>query len=382
MIIEKIEAWPVRLPRDFAQAMGGAGTPTRLAGGAGDYRWSEVYPALYSVNYETALVKVTLDSGVVGWGEAQAPLAPEVACEIVRLLLTPALIGVPFDGSRAALEWMWDRMYATMRVRGQTGGFMMDAVSSVDIALWDIAGKLAQKPIAALLSENPAWRLPAYVSGLPLVGRGEAALPYRDAGFTRFKLFYDTPKVGEFLESVDQMPAGTSYAVDALWRFDLDEAIRFGRELDKRKVLWFEAPLLPESPAEHAELARKLTTPIALGESYRTRYEMAPFFREGALRVYQPDLGRVGITEGVRLASMATMAKADVVPHLSIACGPQIAAALQFSAAVHCHLVEYNPQVLAIANRFLRTPLTLEGDSYVVPDGPGLGIEINEAALP
>lgn len=382
MMIEKIEAWPVRLPRDFAKAMGGAGTPTRLAGGAGDYRWSDVYPALYSINYETALVKVTMADGIVGWGEAQAPLAPEVACEIVRLLLAPAIVGMPFDGSRAAIEWLWDRMYATMRVRGQTGGFMMDAVSGVDIALWDIAGKLAGKPIAAMLSENPAWWLPAYVSGLPLTGRGAAAVPYRDAGLTRFKLFYDTPHVGAFLESLDEMPADTSYAVDALWRFDLAEAIRFGLELDQRKALWFEAPLLPESPFEHAELARKVTTPIAIGESYRTRYEMAPFFREGALRVYQPDLGRVGITEGMRLANLATMAKADVVPHLSIACGPQIAAALQFSAAVHCHLVEYNPQVLAIANRFLKTPLRMEGDSYIVPDGPGLGIEINEAALP
>ncbi len=382
MIIEKIEAWPVRLPRDFSKAMGGAGTPTRLAGGAGDYRWSEVYPALYSIHYETALVKVTLADGTVGWGEAQAPLAPEVPCEIVRLLLAPALVGVSFDGSRAAVEWLWDRMYATMRVRGQTGGFMMDAISGVDIALWDIAGKLAGKPIATLLSESPSWRLPAYVSGLPLAGRGAAAIPYRDAGLTRFKLFYDTPHTGDFLRSLDEMPAGTSYAVDALWRFALEDAIRFGQELDQRKALWFEAPLLPENAAEHAELAREVSTPIAIGESYRTRYEMAPFFREGALRVYQPDLGRVGITEGMRLASMAVAAKADVVPHLSIACGPQIAAALQFSAAVHCHLVEYNPQVLAIANRFLKTPLRLDGDCYVVPDGPGLGIEMDEAALP
>jgi len=382
MIIQKIEAWPVRLPRDFGKATGGAGTPTKLVGGAGDYRWSEVYPALYSVNYETALVRVTMSNGLVGWGEAQAPLAPEVACEIIRLLLAPALKGQEFDGSRAALEWSWERMYSTMRVRGQTGGFMLDAISGVDIALWDIAGKIAQKPIAAMVAESPAWRLPAYVSGLPAVGRREAAIGYRDVGFTRFKLFYDTPEVPAFLESIDTMPEGTAYAVDALWRFDLPDATRFGKELDQRGALWFEAPLHPESPAEHSKLAKRLKTPVAIGESYRTRFEMAPFFRERALRVYQPELGPCGITEGLRLAAMATDAKTDVVPHLSIACGPQIAAALQFAAAVHCHVVEYNPQVLTIANRFLHAPLRVEGDTYVVPQEPGLGIHMNEAALP
>lgn len=382
MRIEKLEAWPVRLPRDMGKATGGAGTPTKLALGNGDYRWSEVYPALYSVNYETALVRVTMSDGLVGWGEAQAPLAPEVACEIIRLLLTPAILGEPLDGSVDAIERMWDRMYATMRVRGQTGGFMLDAISAVDIALWDIAGKMCGKSIAALADTAPQWRLPAYVSGLPAKGRRDAALAYRDAGFTKFKLFFDTHLEGEFLQGLDEMPPRTRTAVDALWRFDLDEATRFGHELDQRDVLWFEAPLPPESASDHAELARRLRCPIALGESYRTRYEMGPFFDQRALRVYQPDLGRVGITEGLRLASMATEARADVVPHLSIACGPQIAAALQFAAAIHCHMVEYNPQVLEIANRFLRTPLALIGDEYVVPSGPGLGIEVNEAALP
>ena len=87
MKISAIEAIPVRLPRERDKAVRTAGSPTPLVDGAGDYRWSAVFPVLYAVHFETALVKVTLDSGLIGWGEAQAPLAPEVACAIVDRLL-------------------------------------------------------------------------------------------------------------------------------------------------------------------------------------------------------------------------------------------------------------------------------------------------------
>src|SRR6266852_8427266 len=100
MKISAIEAIPVRLPREREKAVRTAGSPTALVG-SGDYRWSAVFPTLYAVNFETALIKVTLNSGLVGWGEAQAPLAPEVACTIVRLLLDPVLVEQEFDGTAA-----------------------------------------------------------------------------------------------------------------------------------------------------------------------------------------------------------------------------------------------------------------------------------------
>lgn len=361
MKIRGIEARPVRLPRDMGAATGTAGTPTQLAPGQGDYRWSQVYPCLYSVNFETALVRVETDAGIVGWGEAQAPLAPEVACTIIDRILAPVLIGEEPDP-----RVQWDRMYSTMRVRGQTGGFMLDAISAIDIALWDIAGKAAGKPVSALLADSPRRRIPAYLSGL--------SAKTRDAqGFSKVKVFYDTASPEEFF---DAWPRGVEVAVDALWRHTPESALVFGRELAARKALWFEAPLAPEDAGAHAALARSLEVPIALGESYRTRYEMAPFFQANALRVFQPDLGRCGITEAMRMAQMAAAAGCAVVPHISIAFGPQIAAALHFAAAAPgCDLAEYNPQILAIANRFLRSPIRLEGTSYAVPEGVGLGID-------
>ncbi len=378
MKLASIEAWPLRLPRDVSAATGSAGSPTRLAAGRGDYRWSEVYPCLYSVHFETAVVRVRTESGLVGWGEAQAPLAPEVACEIVRLLLAPALEGESVDGTPQRIAALWDRMYSTMRVRGQTGGFMLDAISGVDIALWDLAGKMAGKPVAALLSKSPKSAVRAYISGLPCESRREQAQAWLDQGFDRFKLFYDTD-AEPFFRGLDQMPPEARIAVDALWRLTPETAVEFGREMDSRRALWLEAPLPPEDPVAHGCLARALRTPIALGESYRTRFELAPFFRERAVGVLQPDLGRCGITEGLRLAALAAEHGVPVVPHISIASGPQIAAALHYAAALdNCDLAEYNPQVLSVANRLLREPLGLDDGAYAVPSSPGLGIEVLE----
>lgn len=376
MKIAKIEARPFRMPRDMQAATGTAGTPTLLAKGAGDYRWSDVYPVLYSVNFETALIKVTLDNGVYGWGEAQAPLAPEVSCEIVRLLLSPALEGTPFEGTREEIESLWDRMYSTMRVRGQTGGFMLDAISGVDTALWDIAGKLAEQPVYALLG-GAKRSVPAYVSGLPAASRRASAERYLAEGYTKFKLFFDVRESADFLSAMDELPEQAQIAVDALWRLTPENCVPFGQELDARKALWLEAPLLPEDPSAHATLAAQIHTPVAIGESYRTRFEMRPFFERNALRVYQPDLGRCGITEGLRIAAMAAERGAAVVPHISIAMGPQIAAAIHFGAAIDaCSLTEYNPQVLDVANRYLHEPLRMEGNAYSLPDRPGLGIDL------
>jgi len=363
MQILSIEAFPVRLPRDLDAARGTAGSPTPLKG-SGDYRWSTAYPVIYSIHIETALVKVTLSNGMTGWGEAQAPVAPEVACTIIDRILAPMLVGQEFTTP----EEMWQSMYSTMRVRGQTGGFMLDAISGVDIALWDLAGKIAGKPLCELLSKSPKARVPAYLSGVP---NTDYASRYRDQGFTQCKLYYDTDW-NDILHMIDQLP-DWRVAVDGLWHIDPAMA----PSLDDRNALWLEAPLLPEDPIAHGQLARSIRTPIALGESYRSCFELAPFFRENAMQIVQPDLGRSGITEGMRIAAISPA----IVPHVSIALGPQIAAAIHFAAALeNCSLCEFNPRVLEVANRFLVSPLAMDGAAYVIPQGPGLGIEMSRIA--
>jgi galactonate dehydratase len=335
-----------------------------LSEGAAGYRWSAVYPCLYSTKFETALVRVETDQGIAGWGEAQAPLVPEVACTIVELLLAPILLNQSFDGAPERIAELWEMMYSAMRVRGQTGGFMLDAISAVDIALWDIAGQLARKPISALLSPAPKSTIPAYLSGMPH-GATDSQ------GFTKVKLFYDTHTPEEFFEHVDAQTS--QVAVDALWRHTPDSALAFGRELEKRNALWFEAPLPPKNPA-HGELARALRR---LSRLAKLPHAMKCALLPQTCRRLPPDIGRCGIAE-VCVGRPRRRTRRRCRPH-TIAFGPQVAAALHFAAAVaNCPLAEYNPQVLAVANRFLVEPLVLKSGSYVVPRGPGLGIQLRD----
>jgi D-galactarolactone cycloisomerase len=386
MKITSIEGIPVRLARPREQALGTAGSPTALEGSDSSYRWSPAVQALYSIHFETALVKVTIDDGRTGWGEAQAPLAPQVACEIVRLLLAPVLTGVEFDGSTHTIRCLWDRMYQTMRVRGQTGGFMLDAISGVDIALWDLAGKVQGRPVSGLIAEESADCVPAYYSGVPGGTAAQAAGHASAAagqGFRVFKLFYDG-EAENLLQRMDAIAAAvpeSRMAVDALWRLTPESGASFGAELDRRNALWLEAPLPPEDAGAHRELARNIRTPLAVGESYRTVFELQPFLRDGVAGFVQPDLGRCGLTEFLRIAREARAAGAEVVPHVSIALGPQIAAAIHAAAAAGCRWLEYNPNVFSVANKYLRTPLCIENASYAVPAGPGLGIAVEEEKL-
>jgi galactonate dehydratase len=134
---------------------------------------------------------------------------------------------------------------------------------------------------------------------------------------------------------------------------------------------------MPEDVAGHALLASRSPVALAIGESYRTRFELLPFFERRALHIVQPDLGRTGLTEARKIASLAETFHVQVAPHVSTGLGPQIAAALHFAAACpNFRILECNPKVYEVANRFLQAPLSMTPALLAPPAGPGLGIDI------
>lgn len=384
MKITRITVYAIKIPRDFAASRGTAGSPAPLTESASDYRSAATYQTLYSTKIETALIKIETDGGLTGWGEAQSPLAPEVVCTIIRTLLAPQLIGA----DPLAHERLWQRMYGAMRVRGHTGSFMLDAIAGIDMALWDIKGKWLGAPVCALLGGASTEALPAYISGLSGAQQSERiaqAQQFQQQGFKAFKLFMDAAPAAT-LALFDGLRTAlgdeAQLMVDALWRLTASEAVALGAELDRRRAVWLEAPLAPEDVAGHARLAAQIKTAIAIGESYRTRWEMKPFFDAGAVEVFQPDIGRTGITEGMKLIAMSDTHHTPVALHVSIGLGVQIAAALHVAAAIsNLMFVEYNPQVYAVAERLLKAALPIGAGTLGVPAGSGLGVEIDEAAL-
>jgi galactonate dehydratase len=384
MKIAKVRAEPVCISRDAEAAIGTAGSPARLLEShpaATGYALAENYPTVYARDFCTTLVRIEAEEGLIGWGEAQAPVAPEVSATLINCLLAPLIVG-----QEAAPEALWSRMYSSMRVRGHFGGFFLDAIAGIDIAVWDLLGKSVGQPVSRLLGGPFSTSLPCYVSGL--AGNDESArLAYAAEqcreGARSFKLFLDGTEA-QCLALIDriQQCCEASIAVDALWRLSEKSALQFAGELAKRKVRWLEAPLAPEDVGGHGRLAAATALRIAIGESYRTRFELLPFFQAKGLDLLQPDIGRTGITEGRKIAALSETFHVPIAPHLSIGLGPQIAAALHFASAIpNLEIVECNPKVFEIANRFLQEPLSFSPSTISIPEGPGLGISIDEQKL-
>lgn len=341
-------------------------------------------PASYPGAFEAALVNITTDTGLSGWGEAQCTTAPGVVCEISHALFKPALEGSVFRGTREEIESIREELYSTVRFQGEAGGFTWEAISAVDVALWDLAGQARGVPISALIGgEQATSEVAAYVTGLgcsDLPSTVRCAADFHKRDFRRFEISHDCSQ-DHLLGTLDALRTmlGTSshLAVDACWRLRPDTAIEFGRRLDERGVLWLKNPLPPEYPLAHAQLAKAIRTPIALGETCHTRHEVSTFFRKKALSVVQLDLGRCGITEGLRIAQMAEDHHVKVVIRVGASVGPLLLAAIQFAAGLAEHnLVEYNPTVLARASQFLAVAPLVRDGGYVVPTRPGLGMEV------
>ncbi len=379
MSISKVESIPVRIKRDEAYL---GGIP--VAADPQAYFTRPPYRALYSACFETAFVKISTADGVIGWGEALAPVAPEVVCTIIDQLLTPALLGRdPLDGNA-----LWNLMYDLMRERGYYGGFMLDAISACDIALWDLRGKLLGQPVYKLLGGAFRERVPCYVSGLPrptAEGRVELALDYVARGFDAFKLAagHGVRADAASAKSLrDALGDEATLLLDAHWVYSLDEAVQLGQALADLGAGFFEAPINPEDVESHAQLAAAVALPIAHGETERTRYQFRPWLMQKAADILQPDVGRAGISEVLKIAAMAEAFNVKMAPHLSVGLGVCIAASIHAAAAIpNLYLLEYQPPVFEIANLLLKSPLTCEKGHYAIPSSAGLGVELDDGRL-
>ena len=382
MRITGIKTFVVRIPLE--DPFGGKGFSTES--GSADLRYA-VQPGwrgIYSRQTETTLVRIETDEGIVGFGEGQAPVGPEVTAAVIARILRPILLGR--DPMQTAV--LYHEMYESMNIRGHYGGFMVHAIAAIDIALWDIKGKKLELPVADLLGGAFRQRVPAYVSGI----RGETIedklatvqeFLKRDFHYLKVFLGFGLDKDCEYVRELTKaLGKEGRLMVDVLWNYDVPTAIRLGRFLESSRVIWFEAPTSPEDVAGHAEIARTLDIPIAAGETEVSGYQFLRWFQDRALDIAQPDVARCGITESRRIADLAHTFNVRVALHAGIGLAPAIAASLHVAAAIQNLIaMEYQPVMLEMTNRFLKQPIMCEKGMFRVPAGPGLGIEIDEDAL-
>ncbi|MDG1667756.1 MAG: mandelate racemase/muconate lactonizing enzyme family protein [Opitutae bacterium] len=340
------------------------------------------------------VLKVTCSDGTVGWGECYGPNLAIAAA--VEHHFKPLLLGKnPLQN-----EVLWNLMWKAFCDFNRHGIFMA-AISGLDIAFWDIKGKALNAPVRTLLggSDEP---VPCYATGMyfrddkpedeMLEELLEEAAGYVAQGYTMLKV-----KVGKNLEFDTKLIEGfrsrfptTKIAADSNHAYNYKEAIRIGRVLEANDYCWFEEPLSPENYADMARLRDQLSVPIAAGECEQTRFGFERLASGACLDIMQPDIAYCGgITEFVKINAIACASHTDMVPHCW---GLKINQAVAASAI---SMVPENP------GRFERRAVFLEMDqtehpvrdsifskAHEVIDGklhfndlPGLGVEIDEAAM-
>ncbi len=350
----------------------------------GRYRSHPHYRAIYSPNAESMLVIIEADNGLVGYGEAQACIAPDIVNALIETLLIPTLIGA--DPRHPAV--LRDKMYDLMRERGHDGGYLSDAIAACDIALWDLAAKAANVPLYQMLGGAFHSSLPCYVSGVPaptLDAQLEKIAGWIEKGFHRFKLSL-APTIEDHVDTVSRIRGEfgdrVQLLIDAHWAFTVHQAIQLDRALSPYNIYWIECPLTPENAANQALLPQRFHSAHAAGEEYRTRYHFLDRLSRHAIDIAQPDIGRTGITEGSRIAALCMAHDVPVAYHIGAGLGVYTAATLHIAAATpNLDLMEFQPSQINAANPYFSPSNQPENGAYSLPQGPGIGITADVQAL-
>lgn len=346
------------------------------------------------VNTRSAtLVEVRTDSGITGWGEAfsQGLEAPEISAMAIERALQPLLSGAdPLD-----IEVLWHRMYHATRDFGRKGS-VVAAISAIDIALWDIAGKHYGVPVAKLLGGAFRNSVQPYATGFYRIeGQGEAArladeaLQHFDAGFRamKIKLGFGVDDDIAVMRAVGRAVEGkgVTLMVDTNHAYGRAEALRLGRVLDEYDMRWYEEPVVPEDIDGYIELRQKLRTPIAGGENEHTLYGYGELLGRRAVDIAQPDIGSCGGISAVRhIATIAQAHGIEINPHVWGSAVAQ-AASLQVLAALpvtHHSLyarepiLEYDRSLHPFRRELVTEPIEITDGRVQIPDLPGLGIEL------
>ena len=351
-----------------------------------DYELFEVPPRWLLLRLETA-------DGTVGWGEPVVEGRAHTVRAAVEELLDNYLVGE----DPAPIEDHWQTMYRGGFYRG--GPVLMSAIAGIDQALWDIKGKQLGAPVYELLGGCARDRIRVYqwIGGDRPSEVADHAETKVDAGFTALKMNatadiqrVDNPaavdaavnRLKEVREAVgDEVDVG----VDFHGRVAKPMAKRLAAALEPYEPMFIEEPVLPEHNDALPDIAAHTTTPIATGERMYSRWDFKEVFEQGSVDVIQPDLSHAGgITEVRKIASMAEAYDVALAPHCPLgpvalasciqvdACSPN---ALIQEQSLNIHYNETNDVL-----DYLEDGAVFEyNDGYVsVPEGPGLGIKINE----
>ena len=270
---------------------------------------------------------------------------------------------------------------------------LIEAIAGVDIALWDVVGKALGQPVHRLLGGLGRSRVDCYASSVNWANvelMQEQARQVQALGFKAIKVKLGLPvaraiaSAGAVREAVG---ADIRLSADANWAYSLDDAVTVGHALHELGYWFFEEPLVPEDTAGYAHLRRSVSVPLAAGESDYTTQHAAQLLKDRLVGFIQPDVARAGgISETRDIATLAQAFHVAYAPHVGwsgaicVAASLQLAAAMPAFASFECMFIA-NPLRDELATQPVGSAALLVGGQLPVPEGPGLGVDINWDAV-
>lgn len=339
--------------------------------------------------HEWLVCEIETDDGMVGIGNAA--LAPQIVKKTIDLYLKPLLINEdPFD-----YAYLWEKMYRRTLAWGRKG-VGMTAISAVDIAIWDLIGKITKKPVFKLLGGRTKEKIPVYASKLysqPIKDLQQEAEKYVKEGFTMFKMRFGWgPKDGilgmkknlELVEAVREVVGyDTDLMLECYMGWNLDYAKQMMPKLMKFNPRWLEEPVIADDIHGYAELNNMSMIPISGGEHEFSLFGFKQLLDLKAVSYIQYDTNRVGgITAAQKINALAEAYQVPVVPHAG-----QMHNYHLTMANVNCPISEYFPvHDVEIGNElfyyiFEGDPAPKNGFIDLDDDKPGLGLTISDKYL-
>jgi D-galactarolactone cycloisomerase len=343
------------------------------------------------------LVELETDAGITGWGEClcHGLQPPEIAAAFIRHAYAPMLIGRdPFDS-----DVLWEEMYNKSRPYGQ-GGAAVNAISGVDIALWDIKGKSCGLPVSKLLGGTFRTEVMPYATGFYRTANGrypedgvEEALRHKANGLRAMKL-----KIGFGIEDDLALIRSVREAVgpeirlmaDANGAYNAGLARRLMLECREQKLYFLEELLAPEDQEGYTAIRHLTETLVASGENLFGKIGYRNWISQGALDILQPDLcSSGGFTECKKIATLAQAWNTMLIPHVW-GSGIGLAASLQFIATLaptplalypEEPMLEYDQSAHPFRADLIHHAITMKDGMVAIPDGPGIGVEINHEVI-
>ena len=336
------------------------------------------------------LVKIITDNGITGIGEAGLHGVPEAADSAVKTFARYLIGKSPLD-----IEHHFQYLYRFSHFRGSAIG---GALSAIDIALWDIAGKHFQAPVYQLMGGKVRDKARVYihVGGATVEDLYASAKAAADDGFTAVRFtpflqngeqqYYNMRYSAMLQEAVDRVAAvreavgnDVDLCVEIHRRLSIPEAIQLGKELEQFRPFFYEDPTTPDSNESMAEIAKNINIPIATGERLHTMWEFRELLQQRGARYIRPDVCLAGgLTHCKKIAALAESFNVGVIPHNPLT-PISTAACVQLDACIpNFVLQEYTGEDKPPKSLMVKKPLKLVDGYLTIPDEPGIGVEIND----